>query len=126
MGIYIKSNINVPLREQRILNYVNFLACSLLASDWFKENQLLSQLTHAHNRDTVPLKGGDIYAYGLVIQWPLVVSSGTYTAVVLAEPVLSACSPLPVNAFNIIDIPILASRVPKNPPCGVLVGLLTN
>ena len=27
----------------------------LLASDWFKDNQLLSQLTHAHYRDTVPL-----------------------------------------------------------------------
>ena len=46
----------LPLREQWILNYVNFLACILLASDWFKDNQLLSQLTHAHYRDTVPLK----------------------------------------------------------------------
>ena len=33
----------------------NSLACSLLASDWLKDNQPLSQLTHAHNRDTVPL-----------------------------------------------------------------------
>ena len=74
----------------------------------------------------IPLKGGDIYAYGLIVQWPLVVSSGIYTAVILAEPVQSACSPLPVNAFNIVGIPILASRVPKNPPCGVLVGLITN
>ena len=40
------------------LKYVNFLACILLASDWFKDNQLLSQLTHAHYRDTVPLKRG--------------------------------------------------------------------
>ena len=38
-----------------ILNYVNFLACILLASDWFKNNQLLSQLTDAHYRDKVPL-----------------------------------------------------------------------
>ena len=32
-----------------------WVACILLASDWFKNNQLLSQLTHAHYRDTVPL-----------------------------------------------------------------------
>ena len=38
-----------------ILNYVNFLACILLASDWFKNNQLLSQLTDAHYRDKIPL-----------------------------------------------------------------------
>ena len=43
------------MREQWILNYVNFLAYILLASDWFKDNQLLSQLTHAHYHDTVPL-----------------------------------------------------------------------
>ena len=43
----------LPLREQWILNYVNFLACILLPSDWFKNNQLLSKLTHAHYRDTV-------------------------------------------------------------------------
>ena len=43
------------LREQWILNYVNFLGCILLASDWLKNNQLLSKLTHAHYRDTVPL-----------------------------------------------------------------------
>ena len=54
---YIKCNKtsgSLPPREQRILNYVNFLACILLASDWFKNNQLLSQLTQAHYRDTVP------------------------------------------------------------------------
>ena len=28
---------------------------SRLATDWFKNNQLLSQLTHAHYRNTVPL-----------------------------------------------------------------------
>ena len=50
-----KTSGRLPLREQWILNYVNFLGCILLASDWFKDNQLLSQLTHAHYRDTVPL-----------------------------------------------------------------------
>ena len=42
--------------DSRFLNYGNFLACILLASDWFKDTRLLSQLTHAHYRDTVPLK----------------------------------------------------------------------
>ena len=37
------------------LNYVNFLACIYLASDWFKNNQPLSELTHAQYRDKVPL-----------------------------------------------------------------------
>ena len=55
MGIYKIEQKRLPLREQLILNYVNFLACVLLASDWFKNNQLLSNLTHAHYRDTVPL-----------------------------------------------------------------------
>ena len=41
-------------------------------------------------------------------------------------PVLSACSPFPVNAFNNRGTPILASRVPKNPPCYAFVGLITN
>ena len=45
----------LPLREQWILNYVNFLACILFASDWFKNNQLLSKLTQAHYCDTVAL-----------------------------------------------------------------------
>ena len=44
------------LCEQRILNYVNFLARILLTSDWFKHDQPLSQLTHAHCRDS-PFKG---------------------------------------------------------------------
>ena len=43
-----------PLREQRMLNYVNLLARILLTSDWFKNNQLLSQLTQAYYRDTAP------------------------------------------------------------------------
>ena len=40
---------------------MNFELCKfpcvhlILASDWFKNNQLLSQLTHAHYRDKVPL-----------------------------------------------------------------------
>ena len=37
------------------LNFVNLLACILLASDWFKNNQILSELTHAHYREPVPL-----------------------------------------------------------------------
>ena len=57
-GDVLESNKNVrnsPACEQWILNYVNFLACILLASDWFKNNQLLSQLTDAHYRDKIPL-----------------------------------------------------------------------
>ena len=53
MGIY-KIEHKRP-EDSRFANNVNFLACILLASDWFKDNQLLSQLTHAHYRDTVPL-----------------------------------------------------------------------
>ena len=57
MGIYKIEQKRLPLREQLILiNYVNFLACILLASDWFKNNQLLSKLTHAHYRDIIPLR----------------------------------------------------------------------
>ena len=37
------------------LNFVNLLACIQLASDWFKNNPLLSELTHAHYREPVPL-----------------------------------------------------------------------
>ena len=50
MGIY-KIEHKRP-EDSRFANNVNFLACILLASDWFKDNQLLSQLTHAHNRDS--------------------------------------------------------------------------
>ena len=53
MGIY-KIEHKRP-EDSRFANNVNFLACILLASDWFKDNQLLSQLTHSHYRDTVPL-----------------------------------------------------------------------
>ena len=53
MGIY---KIEYKRSEDsRFANNVSFLAYILLASDWFKDNQLLSQLTHAHYRDTVPL-----------------------------------------------------------------------
>ena len=55
MAIFKIEQKRLPLREQWILNYVNFLACILLASDWFKNNQLLSKLTHAQYRDTVRL-----------------------------------------------------------------------
>ena len=54
MGIY-KIEHKRP-EDSRFANNVNFLACILLASDWFKDNQLLPQLTHAHYRDTVPLR----------------------------------------------------------------------
>ena len=37
------------------LNFVNLLACIELASDWLKNNQLMSELTHAHYREPVPL-----------------------------------------------------------------------
>ena len=37
-----------------LANNVNFLACILVASDWFENNQLLSQLTDVHYRDKVP------------------------------------------------------------------------
>ena len=58
MGIY-KIEHKRP-EDSRFANNVNFLACILLASDWFKDNQLLSQLTHAHYRDTVPLNQTEI------------------------------------------------------------------
>ena len=48
---------NTPASRTKNLNYVNFLACIKLASYWFKNNQLLSELTHAQHRDTVPFKG---------------------------------------------------------------------
>ena len=51
---YIKCNKNV--RKSPASRTTNFPCVYLiLASDWFKNNQLLSQLTHAHYRDTVPL-----------------------------------------------------------------------
>ena len=34
--------------------------------------------------------------------------------------------PFPVNAFSNRGTPILANRVPRNPPCCVFVGLITN
>ena len=37
MGIYNIEQKRLPLREQSIFNYVNFLGCMLLASDWFKK-----------------------------------------------------------------------------------------
>ena len=45
------------------LNFVNLLACILLASDWFKNNQLLSELTHAHYRVPVPLTVVDLWSH---------------------------------------------------------------
>ena len=66
MGIY-KIELNVrktPASPTMNLNYVNFLACLYFASDWFRNNQLLSQLTHAQYRCTVPLnscKGLSLY-----------------------------------------------------------------
>ena len=52
--MYKSEQKRLPFHEQWILNYVNFLACILLGSDWLKNKQLLSKLTHAHYRDTVP------------------------------------------------------------------------
>ena len=66
MGIYKIEQKRLPLREQWILNYVNFLACVLLPSDWLKNNQLLSKLTHAQYRDTVPLSNLQL-EFGLMI-----------------------------------------------------------
>ena len=55
---YIKSNKNVrksPALWTMNFELCKFPTCNLLASDWLKNNQLLSHLTHAHYRDTVPL-----------------------------------------------------------------------
>ena len=38
------------------LIFVNLIACIELASNWFKNNQLLSERTHAHYREPVPLR----------------------------------------------------------------------
>ena len=46
---------NIPASRTMNLNYVNFLACILLAFDWFKNNQLLSEITQAQYRESVPL-----------------------------------------------------------------------
>ena len=58
MGINIKSNQtpgNTLASRTMNLNLVNLLVCIWLASDWFNNNQLLSELTHAHYREPVPL-----------------------------------------------------------------------
>ena len=44
---------NTPASRTTNLNYVNFLVCILFASDWFKDNQLLSELTHAQYCESV-------------------------------------------------------------------------
>ena len=44
-----------PTSRTTNLNYVNVLKCLQFGCDWFKNNQLLSQLTHAQYRDTVHL-----------------------------------------------------------------------
>ena len=56
------------------LNFVNLLAYIYLASDWLKNNQLLSELTHANYREPVPLN-----------------RKGLATSNLQAEPVLSFC-----------------------------------
>ena len=48
---------NTPASRAMNLNYLNFFACIYLASDLFKNNQLLSELTRAQYREPVPLKG---------------------------------------------------------------------
>ena len=45
---------NTPASRTMNLNYLNLLACILFASDWFKNNQLLSELKHAKYRESVP------------------------------------------------------------------------
>ena len=58
MGINIKSNQkpgNTLASRTMSLNFVNLLVCIWLTSDWFNNNQLLSELTHAHYREPVPL-----------------------------------------------------------------------
>ena len=51
---YMKSNQHI--RKSLASRTMNFELCKfLLAFDWFKNKQLLSQLTHAYYRDTVPL-----------------------------------------------------------------------
>ena len=52
--------------------------------------------------------------------------SGTYTGVVLSEPLLSTCNPFQVNAFYKSGTLTDANRVLKNPPCCVFVGLTTS
>ena len=46
---------NTPASRTMNLNYVNFLPCIQFASDWFKSNQLLTELTHAQYCEPVPL-----------------------------------------------------------------------
>ena len=92
---YIKSNINVrKTPASRTMNRKlcwNFLARILLASDWFKDNQLLSQLTHAHYRDTAPLNVGSelserasfqILPLRRVYGWNVTFSSSSFLAIV--------------------------------------------
>ena len=58
-----------PTSRTMNLNYVNVLKCLQFGSDWFKNNQLLSQLTHAQYRDTVQtnkIKLGFVYLVYLV------------------------------------------------------------
>lgn len=56
VGIYkIELNVRKYLRvANNEFELCKFLACIELASDWLKNNQLLSQLTHAHYRDSIP------------------------------------------------------------------------
>ena len=53
MGMYKMEQTRPEVSH--IANNVNFHAGILRASDWLKNNQLLSQLTHAYYRDTVLL-----------------------------------------------------------------------
>ena len=61
MGIYkVKPNVRkYPASPTMNLNYVNFLACISLASDWFRNNQLLSEFTHAQHHEPVPFVNKD-------------------------------------------------------------------
>ena len=62
---------NTLASRTRNLNFVNLLASIQLASDWFKNNQLLSKLTHAHYREPVPLKL--LFAEPVLLRLPILI-----------------------------------------------------
>ena len=63
-----------------------------------------------------PIKGGGLYKP--ILGAPLPPCGGG-----MGSPILGV--PFPVKAFNIIGIPILASKVPRKPPDCIFVGFIT-
>ena len=61
-----KNDSRFANNESWIMYYI-LPSCILLASDWFKNNHLLSNLTHAHYRDTVPLSAN--FEKNIYQQW---------------------------------------------------------